>query len=166
MRLPATPGTLIDGARMYAAAADAVNDQLPNAFHVLNHLLGMSAELALKGYLSFCGESEDSLKRYGHRLSKLYARAVNHGMKDTGTLEFQMAALEHNFRRRNFAYPAPGIYGGTALPNVRATVNEIVREAFCQIKGDEALDEMSEEPGLLVRSAYRSDIDPSGWATR
>ena len=46
-----TAGTLIDGARMYAASADAVNDQYPNALHVLSHLLGMSIELALKAYL-------------------------------------------------------------------------------------------------------------------
>ena len=44
-------GTLIDGARMYAASADAVNDKYPNALHVLSHLLGMSVELALKAYL-------------------------------------------------------------------------------------------------------------------
>jgi hypothetical protein len=30
-----TAGTLVDGARMYAAAADAVNDSYPNALHVL-----------------------------------------------------------------------------------------------------------------------------------
>ena len=44
-------GTLIDGARMYAASADATNDKYPNALHVLSHLLGMSAELALKVYI-------------------------------------------------------------------------------------------------------------------
>lgn len=44
-------GTLIDGARMYAESADAVNDKYPNALHVLSHLLGMSTELALKAYL-------------------------------------------------------------------------------------------------------------------
>jgi hypothetical protein len=50
-----TAGTLIDGARMYAASADAVNDQYPNALHVLSHLLGMSIELALKAYLKHAG---------------------------------------------------------------------------------------------------------------
>ena len=50
-----TAGTLIDGARMYAAAADAVNDRYPNALHVLSHLLGMSIELALKAYIRDAG---------------------------------------------------------------------------------------------------------------
>lgn len=47
-----TAGTLIDGARMYAASADAVNNTYPNALHVLSHLLGTSIELARRRPMS------------------------------------------------------------------------------------------------------------------
>ena len=66
-------GTLIDGARMYSAAADAVNDKLPNALHVLSHLLGMSTELALKAYLKNNGFSTSELRKLGHT-SVLYMK--------------------------------------------------------------------------------------------
>lgn len=55
---PLTAGTLIDGARMYAAAADAVNERMPNALHVLSHLLCTSIELALKAHLRHKGYDE------------------------------------------------------------------------------------------------------------
>ena len=58
-----TPGTLIDGARMYAAAADAVNDRYPNALHVLSHLLGLSIELTLKAYLQYAGMSVRHMRK-------------------------------------------------------------------------------------------------------
>jgi hypothetical protein len=72
-------GTLVDGARMYAAAADAVNDKHPNALHVLSHLLGMSIELALKAYLKHHGCSEAKLKSLGHDLIKLFSETEKFG---------------------------------------------------------------------------------------
>ena len=75
-----TAGALIDGARMYAAAADAVNDKLPNALHVLSHLLGTSNELALKAYLRHSGYDAKQLKKIGHDLGKLLEHAEQKGL--------------------------------------------------------------------------------------
>ena len=60
-----TSGTLVDGSRMYAAAADAINARYPNALHVLSHTLGMAIELALKAFLVHHGLSEQGLHRLG-----------------------------------------------------------------------------------------------------
>ena len=73
-------GTLIDDARMYAAAADAVNEKLPKALHVLSHLLGMSIEPALTAYLRHHGSSVRELKRLGHDLGAIYERAQQSGL--------------------------------------------------------------------------------------
>ena len=80
-----TSGTLIDGARMYAAAADAVNERHPNALHVLSHLLGMAIELALKAFLMKAGQTERELRKIGHDLQALLAAANAHGLTSTGS---------------------------------------------------------------------------------
>ena len=97
--------TLIDGARMYAAAADAVNDKLPNALHVLSHLLGMSAELALKAYLKNNGVSTKELRKFGHDLGVLYEKSQEFGLTYTGSRNFRLRVLGANYKERIFAYP-------------------------------------------------------------
>lgn len=100
-----TAGTLIDGARMYAAAADAVDEQYPNALHVLSHLLGMSIELALKAYLRNAGCSVQDLRRLSHDLGSLYGRAKECGLDHTGSRNFVLRVLGAGYRARVFAYP-------------------------------------------------------------
>jgi hypothetical protein len=90
-------GTLIDGARMYAAAADAVNDKMPNALHVLSHLLGMSVELALKAYLKNNGVSTKLLRKLGHNLGGLYEKAQEFGLAYTGSRNFRLRVLGANY---------------------------------------------------------------------
>jgi hypothetical protein len=83
-----TPGTLIDGARMYAAAADAVNDRFPNSFHVLSQLLAMSLELALKAYLRKAGYTKKQLKILGHNLGRIFEEAKKQALEHTGSRNF------------------------------------------------------------------------------
>jgi hypothetical protein len=90
---------------MYAASADAVNDQYPNALHVLSHLLGMSIELALKAYLKHAGCSADELKSAGHDLAALYYWAQEFGLEDTGSRDFVLNVLGASYQGRVFAYP-------------------------------------------------------------
>src|SRR5579872_252409 len=80
-----TAGTLIDGARMYAASADAVNQRMPNSLHVLSHLLCTSIELALKAYLRNSGYTEKQLRRIGHDLRPLLDHAEKNGFTNTGS---------------------------------------------------------------------------------
>jgi len=90
-------GTLIDGARMYAAAADVVNQRLPNALHVLSHLLCTSIELALKAYLRHSGYAEKQLRSLGHDLRKLLQHASDIGLTYTGSRSFVLAVAGHNY---------------------------------------------------------------------
>jgi hypothetical protein len=76
-----TPGTLIDGARMYAAAADTVNQRYPNSVHVLSHMLGMAIELALKAFLLNGGRTEKDLRRLGHDLGSLLKETESLGLR-------------------------------------------------------------------------------------
>src|SRR5262245_57513627 len=101
-----TSGTLIDGARMYAAAADAVNDRYPNALHVLSHTLGMAIELALKAFLVHHGLTERDLRRIGHDLRELLLKAEAHGLARSGSRRFRLSVLGANYEERIFAYPA------------------------------------------------------------
>lgn len=162
----ASPHILIDGARMYAAAADAVNETYPNAFHVLSHLLGMSTELTLKAYLSEMGVATSRLRRYGHHLYKLYQRAVQLGLRDTSDRDMQMWVLERNYRLRRFAYPSPGIYYGIAMPQIRTVLHGMLAEAFVAINGHKVLEDLSDAPGLSIQSLYLEEITPARWAFR
>lgn len=88
-----TPGTLIDGARMYTAAADAVNDRYPNSMHVLSHLLGMAIELGLKAFLLNGGRTEQELRKFGHDLRRLLEECESLGLTETGSRHFRLAVL-------------------------------------------------------------------------
>jgi len=157
-------GTLIDGARMYAAAADAVNDKLPNALHVLSHLLGMSVELALKAYLKNNGVSTKELRKLGHNLGALYEKAQEFGLLYTGSQSFRLQVLGANYEARIFAYPEEGNLSVINPRSLREVTQDLIADIFEQIKGKETLQELSREPGLVIQSNYPEDIEPSAWS--
>lgn len=161
-----TAGTLIDGARMYAAAADAVNERYPNALHVLSHLLGMSIELALKAYIRGAGCSVQDLKRLSHDLGALYERAKECGLDHTGSRNFVLRVLGANYRPRAFAYPEEGVLTVIMPWRLRQIADELVKLVFAKVKGDAALADMANQPGLGILSTYPDDINPSAWAVR
>jgi hypothetical protein len=158
--------TLIDGARMYSAAADAINDKLPNALHVLCHLLGMSAELALKAYLKNNGVSTSELRKLGHNLGALYEKAQEFGLARTGSRNFRLRVLGANYKERIFAYPEEGRLVVINPSSLREITHDLIVDIFGQIKGEAALQELSGQPGLMIQSEYPQEIDPSGWAVR
>jgi hypothetical protein len=159
-----TPGTLIDGARMYAASADAVNDRLPNAYHVQSHLLGMSIELALKAHLRSHGWKVIQLQELGHNLTKLYNRACKIGLSDTGSRHFTLFVAGHNYQSRLFAYPQTAVFSSIMPWRLRQICAGIVREVFKHIKGEDVFTEMAGKPGLAILSEYSRDTNPSAWA--
>lgn len=161
-----TAGTLIDGARMYAASADAVNEQYPNSLHVLSHLLGMSIELTLKAYLRNAGCLPNELKKLGHDLGVLYARAQDLGLDYTGSRNFVLRVLGANYQARLFAYPEEGRMTIIMPWRLRQMADDLIKIAFGAIKGTEALASMTNAPGLCIRSVYPEDINAIAWAVR
>ncbi|MHB8413787.1 MAG: hypothetical protein ACYDB1_00125 [Acidiferrobacteraceae bacterium] len=159
-------GTLIDGARMYAAAADAINDKLPNALHVLSHLLGMSAELALKAYLKHHGVSTRELRRLGHNLGALYEKAQTFGLAGTGSRNYRLRVLGANYQTRRFAYPKAGRLSVITPSSLREITHGLIVEIFAKLKGEVVRQALSAQPGLMIQSAYRQDVEPSAWAVR
>lgn len=159
-----TAGTLIDGARMYAAAADAVNDQLPNALHVLSHLLGTSIELALKAYLRYSGYTENQLRKISHDLRKLLEHAERNGLAQTGSRRFVLAVAGHNYRERLFVYPEEGVMNIIIPGRLRQMAHELITDIFIEIKGEDAYQQLKSAPGLSILSQYPDDIDSSDWA--
>jgi hypothetical protein len=149
-----TPGTLIDGARMYAAAADAVNDKLPNSLHVLSHLLGTSIELALKAYLCNAGYSEQELRKIGHDLAMLFNHAVDHGLEWTGSRSSVLQVVGHNYRQRLFVYPQRGMMSVIMPWCLRQMANELIEHSFIAIKGKAEFEAHKNEPGLCIESKY------------
>lgn len=160
-----TPGTLIDGARMYAASADAVNERLPNAVHVLSHLLGMSIELTLKAYLLQRGRSVKELKGIGHNLGKLFDKSVKLGLYYTGSRSFRTKVLGASFQKRVFAYPEEGMMNIITPRSLREISHELIQEVFPIIKGKDVFIQCQNEPGICIKSDYPDDVFPSAWAT-
>jgi hypothetical protein len=158
------PGTLIDGARMYAAAADSVNNDYPNALHVLSHLLGMSIELSLKAFLCSKGATERELRKYGHDLGLLLKRAEALGLTKTGSRHFRLNVLGANYEERLFAYPKPAVLTIILPAGLREITHEIISEVFVSIKGEELYDKLRDEPGLSIRAIYPDELDASNWA--
>lgn len=159
-----TAGTLIDGARMYAAAADAVNDKYPNSLHVLSHLLGMSLELAFKAFLVHRGYSEPELRKHGHDLRRLLEACEVHGLTETGSRHFRVSVLGANYQKRIFGYPAEAMLNVILPSSLREITREIVCEVFIAVKGQQEFHRLENQPGLSVKSTYPDDINPSGWA--
>ena len=161
-----TAGTLIDGARMYAAAADAVNDRLPNALHVLNHLLCTSIELALKAHLRHEGYEERQLRQLGHDLRELFLHCSKRGLDYTGSRSFVLGVAGHNYSERLFVYPEIRVMN-TILPRrLREMCHELICEVFARVKGTEVLAALDNEPGLAIHSTYVEDLDVSAWAQK
>ena len=151
---------------MYAAAADAVNDKLPNALHVLSHLLGMSIELTLKAYLRHHGSSVTELKRLGHDLGAIYDRAQQFGLTHTGSRDFRLRVLGANYEARVFAYPEEGQMVVITPWSLRQIAHGLITDVFSEIKGEQALAELADHPGLQIGSRYPEDVEPSAWATK
>lgn len=159
-----TSGTLIDGARMYASAADAINDRYPNALHVLSHTLGMAIELALKAFLVHHGLIEKDLRRLGHDLPRLLREAEARGLTKTGSRHFRLSVLGAYYEERIFAYPAEGVLQVITPGNLREIAHEIIREVFEVVKGSTQLATLDGAPGLTVQSRYPDDFNASAWA--
>jgi hypothetical protein len=159
-----TPGTLIDGARMFAAAADAVNERHPNALHVLSHLLGMSIELALKAHLRLADLSVSELRKLGHDLGALLAAAEKAGLVSTGSRHFRINVLGANYDERLFAYPAEGVTTIILPARLREIAQGLIEEVFIAVHGKDRFAEMQHEPGLGIQSQYPDDLDASAWA--
>lgn len=159
-----TPGTLIDGARMYAAAADAVNDRYPNSLHVLSHLLGMSIELALKAFLLNGRRTERELRRFGHDLRRLLDECESLGLRETGSRHFRLSVLGANYDDRLFAYPEAGAFNVILPRSLRQIADELIQEVFISVKGEDVFTELQGEPGLCIKSIYPEDLNASAWA--
>jgi hypothetical protein len=159
-----TPGTLIDGARMYAAGSDAVNDRHPNSLHVTSHMLGMSIELTLKAFLRYKGYSVKRLKSYGHSLGKLFDAAVEEGFYRTGSRNFVIRVLGVLYEGRIFGYPEKATMNTIAPSRLREMANELIEEVFSLIHGSDRLYELKGAPGLCIQSQYLDEVQPSAWA--
>jgi hypothetical protein len=159
-----TPGTLIDGARMYAASADSINRDYPNAVHVLSHVIGMSIELALKAFLSFHGKTEKELRGWGHNLEKLLAAAEICGLTATGSRHFRLAVLGANYQERIFAYPQAGVMNIILPWSLRQIADEIIQEVFIAVHGESTFAEHKDAPGLCIKSVYPEDVSAPDWA--
>ena len=159
-----TPGTLIDGARMYAAAADTANDRYPNSMHVLSHLFGVSIELALKAFLLNRGRTEQELRKIGHDLRRLLEECESLGLTETGSCYFRFAVLGANYQDRQFAYPEEAVLNTIIPRSLREIVNELIQELFISVKGEKLFTELQSQPGLCIQSVYPEDVNASAWA--
>jgi hypothetical protein len=166
-----TPGTLIDGARMYATSADAVNAKFPCCVFPISHLLCTSIELTLKAFLRFHGATEDRLMELGHDLSALLTEAVTVGLHDTGSRMLVLAVVGKNYTEKLFVYPEQNPLGMQSIApyRLRAMCHELIVEVFAAIKGAEDATKMKNEPGLCIQGNYPADLPPmaaSMWAAR
>ena len=161
-----TAGTLIDGARMYAAAADAVNERMPNALHVLSHLLCTSIELTLKAHLRHVGYTEAQLRKFGHNLRDLLVECSGHGLDYTGSRSYVLFVAGGNYRERLFVYPEEGVMNIILPRRLREMCRELISEVFPTIKGPELFRSMENEPGIAILSEYPEDLDASAWAQK
>ena len=159
-----TPGTLIDGARMYSACADAVNDKHPNALHVLSHMLGMSIELALKAFLRHRGRSVRDLRRLNHDLVRIFEECTQEGLTRTGSRNFVMHVLGDLYEKRAFAYPQEAVLSVIMPWRLRQMANELIGEIFPLIHPDALEGLGAEPPGLSILSEYPEDLTASAWA--
>jgi hypothetical protein len=159
-----TAGTLIDGARMYAAAADAVNERMPNALHVLSHLLCTSIELALKAHLRHIGYTEGQLRKLGHDLRQLFVECSQHGLDYTGSRSFVLFVAGANYRDRLFAYPQEGVMNVIIPRRLREMCRELICDVLPGIKGAEAFQTLVNEPGIAILSDYPEELNASAWA--
>jgi len=159
-----TSCTLLDGARMYAAAADAVNDKLPNSLHVISHLIATSIELALKAYLRHFKYTEKQLKKIGHNLKGLLDAVCKVGFEYTGSRNFVLYVSGYNYSQRLFVYPEIGNMNIILPQRLRQMADELIREVYLVIHGSEDYKKNSGEQGLFIDSSYPDDLDACKWA--
>jgi hypothetical protein len=161
-----TAGSLIDGARMYAASADAVNASLPSCVFPISHLLCTSIELSLKAFLRHKGATEDHLTKLGHDLSLTLKEAVAAGLLDTGSRMYVLAVVGRSYAARLFVYPEQGLMTSIETWRLRAMCHEILVEVYKAIKGESDDAAMSGHPGLCIQGHYPTDLPitaASGW---
>lgn len=166
-----TPGTLIDGARMYATSADAVNARFPCCVFPISHLLCTSVELSLKAFLRLHGATEDRLMELGHDLSALLTGAVAVGLHDTGSRMLALAVVGKNHAEKLFVYPEQNPLGmqSIALDRLRAMCHELIVEVFTAINGADDAAKRKNEAGLCIQGTYPTDLPPmaaSMWTAR
>jgi hypothetical protein len=166
-----TPGTLIDGARMYATSADAVNAKFPCCVFPISHLICTSIELTLKAFLRHHRATEDRLMELGHDLSALLTEAVAVGLQDTGSRMLVLAVAGKNYAEKLFVYPEQNPLGMQSIApyRLRAMCHELIVEVFTAIKGADDAAKMKNEPGLCIQGTYPTDLPPmaaSMWTTR
>ena len=157
-----TKYTLFDGAKMYAAAADAVNDRMPNSLHVLSHLLCTSIELALKSYLVHIGYSENQLRRIGHDLPKLLQAVVDEGLEYTGSRNFVLTISGALYKHRIFAYPENANMTIILPGRLRQMTDELLNDVHKRIFTKEEQEVLCAK-GLIIDSSYPEEIDSSEW---
>lgn len=137
---------------------------MPNALHVLSHLLGTSIELALKAYLRHRRYAEKELRSVGHGLRKLLEHCEKNGLTVTGSRSFVLAVTGHNYRERLFIYPEEGVMNVILPKRLRQMADELITKIFMEIKGVEVLENISTAPGLCIQSQYPDDTVSRGWA--
>jgi len=118
------PGTLIDGARMYSACADAVNDKF------LSHMLGMSVELTLRAFLRHRGRTVRDLRRLNHDLVRIYEQCTQEGLTRTGSRNFVMHVLSNLYEKRAFTHPHEALLSVIMPWRLRQKANELIGEVF------------------------------------
>ena len=101
-----------------------------------------------------------------HDLGALYDRAKECGLDHTGSRKFVLRVLGANYQTRAFAYPEEGELTIIMPWRLRQMADELVKLAFVKIKGDSALAEMADMPGLCILSTYPDDLNASAWAVR
>lgn len=148
---------------MYAAAADAVNERMPNALHVLSHLLCTSIELTLKAHLRHVGYKEAQLRKFGHNLRDLLVEASRHGLDYTGSRSYVLSVASGNYRDRLFVYPEEGSLNVILPWRLRQMCRELICDVFPKIKGEDTFRELQSEPGIAVLSEYPDVLDASAW---
>jgi len=47
---------------------------------------------------------------------------------------------------------------------LRQMARELIEISFRAVHGDDAYEELKDEPGLAIQSAYPDDCEPSAWA--
>ena len=65
----------------------------------------------------------------------------------------------------SFAYPEEGQMVVITPWSLRQITHELIVDVFAEIKGEQALAELADQPGLRIGSRYPEDVEPSAWAT-
>jgi len=83
----------------------------------------------------------------------------------SGSRHFRLRVLGANYKARIFAYPEEGQMVVITPWSLRQITHELIVDVFAEIKGEQALAELADQPGLRIGSRYPEDLEPSAWAT-